>query len=936
MASDRDTLEILVTEFLSAHEDGERDALDRLCRENPALADELRAQVELLARTGLLGDGEEDAAQPGVPEQLGDFRLFEQLGMGGMGVVHRAEQVSVGRRVALKIVRPDQLLFPGARERFRREIETIARLHHPGIVPLYTVGEEDGLPFYAMEFVEGATLSELIERLRERDVRELTGRDLWSALAPEKSTSDDAPPLFDGDWEAVCLRIVARAADAIAFAHQHGVLHRDIKPSNLMLDRDGRVRLFDFGLASRSSDAKMTRTGSLVGSLHYMAPELLSEGDATRATDVYALGATLYELLTLRTPYEGESFADLQFAIVHGALDPPRRHNARLSWDAETVVLKALDPEPLRRYRSPADLARDCEAAERREPLLARRASRTLRARRWLQRNPAAAAALALVPLFLIAGTTALLVQAKGANRELENLNGRLEASNAELETSLARVQSERERADQNRERALDAVDSMLTRVARADLSGVPRMERVRRRLLEDARALFDDLAGQAPDSVESFVQYADIRLSQGDVLELLGEHALAEDSLRDGIAAIEEAEARIDGPADALRLRCLRAKARAWYQLAEVLEDFDRNGEALEALEIAETAFRQESLKADVRSEIAKLLYRRASILLSLGHFEESSAALSKMIEAVGDGAEAGEDDDLAVERALLLSSAGNGHFGRRQLEEARRFYEAAWELLLASENSDRDPYEVRGRRMDLAYNYGTLLGELGEFDAARTILTEGIGLASDLADAFPSTPHYRYQVAIQSRSLAANLAATGELDEAAAPFEASTRALESLVENHPRQFSYQSALADTLANRALHQQLREDLASAAELVARSLELHDGVVEAVPQDPHLRWRRGRTRLIFASILMEEGEVDAALDEAIAGLEECSEDALAHVEAAALFAKSGMDEDALAFLERAQELGWSPGEADVKDGAWDAIRSNERFPQIRD
>src|SRR5262249_55150707 len=200
--------------------------------------------------------------------------------------------------------------FGQARERFRREAQLIATLRHPGIVPVYAFGEAGDLPYYAMEYVDGASLEDVLDALRGKDPARLTSADFEEALAratgiasePAVARASPAPLA----WVPFCFRLAQQVAEALAHAHECGVVHRDVKPSNVMLTRDGRVRLVDFGLSTRSKATKITRSGSELGSLPYMPPELLRGGMAAvdARSDVYSLGVTLYELLTLRSPFE--------------------------------------------------------------------------------------------------------------------------------------------------------------------------------------------------------------------------------------------------------------------------------------------------------------------------------------------------------------------------------------------------------------------------------------------------------------------------------------------------------------------------------------------------------------------------------------------------------------------------------------------------------
>ena len=258
------------------------------------------------------------------PTRLGPFRLLRELGAGGMGIVYLAEEEGLGRTVALKLIRPEHLFFPGSRERFQREIEAVARLQHPNIVPIFSVGEEQGLPFFAMEYVEGRSLSEILSGLRGRNPGELSGADLRAALGDDEgqreSTSGTTRQLFDGNWADACIQLVMQVADALAHAHARGVLHRDIKPSNILLTPDGRARLLDFGLARTEGSQQLTQTTTQIGSLPYLPPEQLDESTRipSERQDIYSLGVTLYELLALDSPFLGSD------AGGHAPEDPRR------------------------------------------------------------------------------------------------------------------------------------------------------------------------------------------------------------------------------------------------------------------------------------------------------------------------------------------------------------------------------------------------------------------------------------------------------------------------------------------------------------------------------------------------------------------------------------------------------------------------------------
>ncbi|NDC63702.1 MAG: serine/threonine protein kinase [Planctomycetia bacterium] len=296
------------------------------------------------AATGELVGAEFLPGATPLPATLGDYELLEEIGRGGMGVVYRARQRSLGRVVAIKMLLRRDLASPADLSRFRSEAEAAAHLDHPGIVPIFEVGECGGHPFYSMRLIEGTTLA---KRLAEGRVQPREGAAL-----------------------------LARVAEAVQAAHARGVLHRDLKPSNILIDEDGRPHVSDFGLAKRLADgASVTHTGAILGTPCYMSPEQAagSRGDVGPASDVWSLGAILYQLLTGRPPFQASSPMDTLLAVLESDPPVPRSIDARVDRDLEMIALKSLQKPQELRYSSAADLAADLRAFLAGEPVAARR-----------------------------------------------------------------------------------------------------------------------------------------------------------------------------------------------------------------------------------------------------------------------------------------------------------------------------------------------------------------------------------------------------------------------------------------------------------------------------------------------------------------------------------------------------------------------------------
>lgn len=349
---------------------------------------------------------------PLAGQRLGDFEIVRELGRGGMGVVYESVQITLGRRVALKVLGSRFGLTPNAVGRFRREAAAAAKLHHTNIVPVYATGEERGIHFYAMELIDGPGLDVVIQQLREQpptsDSPAMAFHSTLTAAytlpgpltdsAGVKSAVGSAEDSFDR-----VASMIADVADALHHAHQNGVTHRDVKPSNLLLSSDGRLSIADFGLARMLEEPGMTVTGEFIGTPAYMSPEQVTAGyvPVDHRTDVYSLGATLYELLTLRPPFAANGRDRLLAMLIQKEPASPRSVNAKIPRDLEAICLRCLEKDPDRRYASAKDLADDLRRYVNRFAILAKRPGPLGRVRKWVRRNPALAAAGVVVLMAL-------------------------------------------------------------------------------------------------------------------------------------------------------------------------------------------------------------------------------------------------------------------------------------------------------------------------------------------------------------------------------------------------------------------------------------------------------------------------------------------------------------------------------------------------------
>src|SRR5262245_2073412 len=311
--------------------------------------------------------------------ELGDYELLEVVGRGGQGVVFRARQKSLNRIVALKVISLGQWASTAHLKRFRLEAEAAARLEHPGIVPIHEVGERDGSCYFSMKFVEGGQLDQVAKR---------------EPMPPRRA-----------------VELIAKVARTVHYAHEHGILHRDIKPGNILLDREGEPHLTDFGLARLvESESSVTHTLDVLGTPSYMAPEQAAGNNAAvgSVTDVYGLGAVLYQLLTGHPPFAGGTTYETIKLVLETEQRQPRQLNPKIDRDLSTICLKCLEKDPKRRYSSALALAEDLQRWLKHEPIQARRTGVFARGKKWVQRNPARA--LSAASLVALAAATCWIV----------------------------------------------------------------------------------------------------------------------------------------------------------------------------------------------------------------------------------------------------------------------------------------------------------------------------------------------------------------------------------------------------------------------------------------------------------------------------------------------------------------------------------------------
>ncbi len=531
-AIDAESLEAITEDFVARLRRRESPSISDYALRFPQLAAESREVFPAIAT--LEGFKDVDRLDgpvslgAAVPDRIGDFRLIREIGRGGMGIVFEAEQESLQRRVAIKLLPQLSARVPKDVARFRREAETAARLQHENIVPVYGVGETDGFHYFVMQLIDGQPL----DRAFPHDAQTLRGcEDLSSTDNPVRVAAPTdrivRPTNCAANSARVAAQISLQAARALQFAHERGVLHRDIKPANLLLDETGRLWVTDFGLA-RALDQDQSHSEHLAGTLAYMAPELFS-GQCDARCDVYSLGVTLHELLSRRPAFDRTtSRAEMIHQITRGKIPSLRQLSPNVPRDLETIVRKATATDPRHRYSSAAEFAADLQRFLDDLPIHARRISPVERAWRWSRRNPALASVSGVALSLLVA---VIVVLSLGYARE----------------AMLHR------RAEATRVIALQALDQIFEQLAPQRLSNLsagspggdelsiatvaPTVSDEAARWLDQLLPLYDQLAEQTGRDPKLLREAANASQRVGDIHHRLGRLALAEAAYQRSLA---------------------------------------------------------------------------------------------------------------------------------------------------------------------------------------------------------------------------------------------------------------------------------------------------------------------------------------------------------------------------------------------------------------
>ena len=724
----------------------------------------------------------------GISPVLGDYELIDELGRGGMGIVFRARQMSVDRLVALKVLRRDRLkeLADEDREmmieRFRTESHSAAQLEHDHIVPVYEVGEADGIHFYSMRYVPGESLAELI-----------------------------AEHPLDNHSAAEAIEPIARALQA---AHERGVLHRDIKPRNIMIDdATGRPLLTDFGLAKLlESKTDMTHTGDVMGSPPYMSPEQATDAaHVTAAADVYSIGATLYHALTGRPPFQAATMAETLRQVWFEEPPPPCSLNPAIDRDLETICLKCLEKEPARRFSDAGELSNELRRYLRGEPILSRPLGTLGQLQRWRRRNPAVANLTAAIILLVVIGFVGFIYYT------------------VELRKSLADAQA-------SLGDAVGAVNEMTDIATKEDGLKAYGVDDVRREMLNASREYYDRFVErETNDPVletergKAYGRLADIEADLGNQEEAI---RLYQQSV-DVFARLEKKFPRQPNYT-ALRASYVANLAGLYYDFGQLKEAEET---LTEAYKLAKDLHAAHPASVEYASMLGQIHNERGIVYMDLAEDEKAEKA---RLETVNLWQQIVEVDDAPEYQHQLATSHNNlaeFYRNRGQTEKAAEPFDQA--ISIWRDLTEQDPL-ISQYSAGLAlgeYNRGLMHLEAGEIEEAEPLLISAEGRRRRLAEKHSQLPQYQDALASSHDSIGRLQHARQDFAGAAADYRMALTIREELRNKFPSVPKYEIAYASSQTNLGYLYKDEGRFAEAADYFRIALDILQRVVGEKPDN---------------------------------------------------------------------------------------------------
>lgn len=781
------------------------------------------------------------------------FRILRMQDKGGMGVVWMAEDAELPRQVAVKEIKPEFARDLGTRQRFQLEAEITGGLEHPGIVPVYGLGAfDDGRPYYVMRFIRGDSLKNAIERFHRAD--ESAGRD-----PTERSLA-----LRD------LLQRFLDVCDAIAYAHQRGVLHRDLKPGNVMVGRYGETLVVDWGLAKvldrpeapddgealrppSASGSELTLQGP-IGTLQFMSPEQAQERHERlgKASDVYGLGATLYALLTGKPPRTTTDRVALLAQAQRGEFTPPRVANPRVPAPLAAICERAMAPEPDRRYGSAEALADDVKHWLADEPVSAWSEPALARFGRWARRHRT-----------LVAGLGAALVVAVAALSAGLAVLGR---KNEELRVARDAAQQSAELAERRFRESKQLIDDWFTGVSESrELKEAPGLQPLRRKLLERAKDYYQQALEESGPSAELQTDAAAASARIGRIVGEIGRKPEAIEAHRRAIA-LREPLARA-APRDVVHAREL---ARSHHELARLLYENRALDEALQEFEAARAIRQRISTErpadAELRSDLAVSHNAVGMLLTAVGRPDDALPEYQRSLALREQAARERPDDpqasrDLAfIHQHLAVFFAQSGRSG-----EALPHFTQANELLARAAAAEPANAGLAAELANGHHNYALLLSMLGRRAEAIEGYQRAREIQTRLALENPAVDAYAYQLSMTHANLGILLSDVGRGDEALRAYQDAAAVRERLVREHPSVTQYALTLANSYDLLAVHFSTNNRLEEALEALDKAAPVAERLRDEQPGLAEAGNVVGSTHLNRGAVLAKLNRSDDAL-----------------------------------------------------------------------
>jgi eukaryotic-like serine/threonine-protein kinase len=755
-------IELIYGEFLLREELGESPSLDEYLLDYPRYAARLRSQVELhRALAGGTAARKESTFRPVYTysqstqnaarwPELTNFVILEELGRGGMGVVYRARQRRPARTVALKMLLAGACASPELLDRLRNEAEAVARMQHPHVVQIFEVTEHDGLTCLVLEYVAGGTLAQKI--------------------------GGTPQPVNEG------ARLIETLARTMHQAHAQGIIHRDLKPANVLLSADGTPKITDFGLAKLSEGGlSLTATGETLGTPSYIAPEQIdARSSVGPQADVYALGAILYELLTGRPPFRGESTQETIRQVIFDEPIPPSRLRPQLSRDLETICLKCLEKEPRRRYHSAEVLAGELRRFLDGKPIQARPVGPAGRLWRWGRRDPKTAGLTAAVVALLAAGFVGAGIAAiqfqRSFYRERQLLQNERRA---------------RDLAEDQSRLAMDAIRTYHTGVSQDALLRQPELKELRKSLLLGAHDFYlrlkENLEGRRSNDPATRLKLAQACMDLGRLATQIG-------SMKDARASYEQALALHRGLADEFpenktHQRDLANNYNALGDLDTKTGRYDDAETALQrALRIQGELVNQLPDEDQYRNDLAGTNSKLGTVYHLIDKLELARSAHSTAM-AIRETLVREHPDNETYRNDLALAhhNLGNYELMVEQLDQAESSYRSALALreALARESPDKEVY--RSNLCDVQNNLGITLQRAAKYQAAETAHRAALAILEVLVRERPARSDYQYKLSNTHNNLGTLYHLTGRHDRAEASLRLAAEILRSLTRDSP-----------------------------------------------------------------------------------------------------------------------------------------------------